>query len=248
MFLIAHLADTHLNGEARSRERLARVAAYIRGLEQPADAIVVTGDIVQPDAPGEYQFVADTLGGMAPVLYCPGNTDPHAAFRAAFVAGADTKASYKQDVGTVTFIMLDGHVPGETYGELGDATSAWLDRTLAETPPDRPVVLALHYHPIDVAHPLLVELGLRDAPRLADAIARHPNVVLTLAGHTHAATVTTFAGRPFVITQGVHSGQHLPWERSDLVQAVLDEDQPPALALHFIHDDWRVTTNFRTVI
>ena len=257
MYLIAHLSDPHLDGTERSRTRLQRVAAYLHGLSTPPDAIVVTGDIIQGDATADYRVIADALDGLAPVLYCPGNSDQRGPFAAtllpeyASAQAADevehAPVNYHREVGRVTFVMLDASVPGHYHGQLGDVTAAWLADTLAAIPAARPVVIGLHQPPLALGHPIIDSLKLLDPEPLAAALARHPNVVAMLVGHTHAATVTTFAGRPLIVSPGIHSNLHFPWEPSTPGRMPIDEAAPPALASHLLDDDNRVTTYFRTL-
>jgi len=57
MYVIAHLSDPHLDGGERDRARLQQVVAYLRGMTDPPDVILLTGDLIQDDAVTEYAFV-----------------------------------------------------------------------------------------------------------------------------------------------------------------------------------------------
>ena len=257
MYLIAHITDTHLDGAAQSRGRLLRVADYLRGLATAPDAIIVTGDITQGEATGDYRFIADALAGIAPILYCPGNSDRRGPFAATLVPdfvpmqaageGGHPPVNYQREIGRVTFVILDASVPGSYHGQLGDATASWLAETLTTIPAARPVVIGLHQPPLALGHPTIDALKLRDPEPFAAALVRHPNVVAVLAGHTHAATATTFAGCPLIVAPGIHSNLHFPWEPAAPGGMPIDTAAPPALAFHLLDDDNRVVTYFRSL-
>lgn len=254
MYTVAHLTDLHLDGGTTSRIRFERTVAYLRQLKTPVDCIVLTGDIIEAGAIEEYRTVAEALAGDIPVLSCPGNSDQRAALRAALLPSCsadahDTELSldYARTVGDLTIIMLDSSVPGQYYGELSAATLRWLAGTLAALPAAAPVLIALHHPPIALGHPVVDQLRLRNADDLAAIVRRYPNVIALLAGHTHAGTATLFAGRPFLVAPGVHSGLHLPWERVAEGQSLIDDTAPPALALHRIDDQYRITSYFRAL-
>lgn len=55
--------------------------AYLRSLSTPVDLIVVTGDLIQGDAAGEYRAIAEAVAGDIPAPFCPGNSDQRDPFR-----------------------------------------------------------------------------------------------------------------------------------------------------------------------
>jgi Icc protein len=145
-------------------------------------------------------------------------------------------------------IMLDSSVPGQYHGVLAAETIAWLEATLAALPRDMPVLIGMHHPPVELGHPGVDPLRLSDAAPLAATLQRYPNVAAVLVGHTHTATATTFAGRPLLVAPGIHSSLRLPWEKAAPGQSLLDETAAPALAIHLLHDDARITTYYRTIV
>jgi Icc protein len=268
--IIAHLSDLHFDGGSRAEERVAAVMAYLEGLA--ADVVVVTGDIADHGAPEEYVRAAALLKHPAPVLMCPGNHDVRAEFRTGLLdrlsggpgGGApgpgrspgshslppsDGPIDHAREVGGVLFALCDSTIPGRGAGFLADETLDWLDGVLSGG--DGPAFVAFHHPPVEVGVPLVDAIRQSGEERLAAVLRRHPRVVALLAGHVHTGASTTFAGVPLRIAPGVVSGSLLPVEpgadRGWDEGGPLEYDRPPALLLHVLHDDGRVTSHHRTV-
>ncbi len=110
------------------------------------------------------------------------------------------------------------------------------------------MLIGMHHPPLKLAHPSVDRVRLLDAEPLAATLRRYPNVVAVLVGHTHAATATTFTGRPLLVAPGIHSTLRLPWEKAVAGQSLIDESAPPGFAIHLLHDDARITTYYRTIV
>ncbi|MGY0235303.1 metallophosphoesterase [Longispora urticae] len=248
-FVFAHVSDTHLDGEPRASARTAAVMAYLRDL--PLDAILVTGDIADHGAPGEYAEAADLFTAPVPVLVLPGNHDERAAFRKGLLdhapgAGPDATGSdvapinQVRTVGGVTFVLCDSTIPGRDDGRLAPGTLDWLDATLAAAP--GPVFVALHHPPVRMYNPILDTLLLTEPDGFERVLRRHPHVVAVLCGHAHTAAASTFAGLPLLVGPGVVSTLMLEWEG----RGHLSFEDPPGIAFHVL-DDGHLTTHYRTV-
>lgn len=249
MHVIAHLSDPHLDGTSRSRTRWSAVAAHVRGLPTPVDAIVVTGDVVHGDVPGEHAWAAAELGTDVPVGWCPGNADLRAPFREALAAGGppDDPVDSVVRLDGLAIVLLDSLVEGEVAGAIGDASLAWLHERLRELEGAGHVLVALHHPPVDLGHAKVDPVLLRQPDALTRVLGDHPEVVAVLAGHVHGSIATTVAGRPLRIAPGIASELLLPWEVTHDGPPLFDLDAPPAIAYHVIHDDGRVTSHHRTV-
>jgi Icc protein len=249
--IIAHLSDLHLDDDPRAEDRVAAVMAYLGGLARPIDAVVVTGDIADHGTASEYARAAELLKHPAPVLVCPGNHDVRAEFRTGLLdqPASDDPIDFSQEVGGVLFAMVDSTIPGRGAGFLADSSLEWLDDTLAGG--DGPAFVAFHHPPVEVGVPLVDAIRQSGEDRLAAVLRRHPRVVALLAGHVHTGASTTFAGVPLRIAPGVVSGSLLPVEPGGdhgwAEGGPLEYDRPPALLLHVLHDDGRVTSHHRTV-
>ncbi|WP_103350983.1 metallophosphoesterase [Amycolatopsis sp. CA-128772] len=249
--IIAHLSDLHLDGGSRADDRVAAAMGYLNGLAKPVDAVVVTGDIADHGEPEEYARAAALLKYPAPVLVCPGNHDVRAAFRTGLLdlPASDGPIDLAQEIDGVLFALCDSTIPGRGAGFLADETLAWLDGVLSGG--DGPAFVAFHHPPVEVGVPLVDAIRQAGAERLASVLARHPRVKALLAGHVHTGASTTFAGVPLRIAPGVVSGSLLPAEPGGdhgwAEGGPLEYDRPPALLLHVLHDDGRVTSHHRTV-
>ncbi|MBC6460461.1 metallophosphoesterase [Actinomadura sp. HBU206391] len=245
MIVLAHVSDTHLDGGDRSAERAARVMAYLNELPQPLDAVLITGDIADHGLPAEYHQAKTILASRHPVFTCPGNHDVREAFRAVLLGhdGGEGPINQVHGAAGAVFALCDSSIPGRHDGFLTDDTIAWLEAVLAETPERTPVFVCFHHPPVMLHSPFIDEIRQYGEQRLADLIARHPNVMATLCGHAHTAAATTFASRPLLVAPGVVSTLSLPWERGD----DLDYELPPAIAFHVLDDDLRLTTHYRVV-
>jgi len=249
--IIAHLSDLHLDGGSRAEDRVAAVLGYLSGFPAPVDAVVVTGDIADHGAAEEYARAAELLKHPAPVLMCPGNHDVRAAFRTGLLdlPASDDPIDLAHEVGGVLFALCDSTIPGRGAGFLADETLEWLDGVLSGG--DGPAFVAFHHPPVEVGVPLVDAIRQSGEDRLAAVLRRHPRVKALLAGHVHTGASTTFAGVPLRIAPGVVSGSLLPGEpgadRGWAEGGPLEYDRPPALLLHVLHDDGRVTSHHRVL-
>ncbi|MCQ0013397.1 phosphodiesterase [Actinomadura madurae] len=242
MIVIAQLSDTHLDGGDRSFERTARVMDHVNAM--PVDAVLVTGDIADHGEPAEYERARKVLASPHPVLMCPGNHDVRGPYREVLLdepsTGGPVNRVYK--IAGATFAMCDSSVPGEDHGLLDDETIGWLDRRLAEAPGE-PAFVCFHHPPVKLGIPYVDEIRQFQEERLAEVIARHPQVVAVLCGHAHTAAATTFAGRPLLVAPGVVSTPHP-------ALAGRGHRRPrrsPGLAFHVLDGEGRLTTHYRTV-
>ncbi|KAA2252676.1 phosphodiesterase [Solihabitans fulvus] len=245
MIVLAHLSDTHFDGEPRSAERAGRVMAYLDALLTEVDAVLVSGDIADHGLPAEYEQAAKVLTARRPVLTCPGNHDVRSPYREVLLGepAGDGPINRVHRVGDAVLALCDSSIPGRDDGVLDEETFGWLESVLADTADGTPVLIGFHHPPVAL-HSAIDAIGLGDAQRLADLIARHPQVVAVLCGHAHTPAATTFAGRPLLVAPGVVSTLKLPWEHGE----ILDYEIPPAVAFHILDDDLRLTTHYRVCL
>jgi 3',5'-cyclic AMP phosphodiesterase CpdA len=250
--LIAQISDLHLDGTARATERATRTLAYLTSLPTPVDALLVTGDVADHGADGEYREAAALLDVPFPVLTCPGNHDDRAAYRRSLLGtGAEDGPINSSALVTGTrgapstaVFLCDVTVPGEDPGRFAPETIAWLDRALSELDPGTPALVAFHQPPVPLHVPLPDGCRLENPDDLAGLLAAHPAVVGVITGHAHTAAASEFAGRPLRVGPAVTSTLRLPWEGGDVV----DADQPPGVAFHVLDEDRRLTTHYRVVV
>ncbi|MBL1100305.1 metallophosphoesterase [Streptomyces coffeae] len=257
MLVFAQISDVHVgqdrgDGGARAAERTRRVMAYLNGLPGQLDAILVTGDLADHGTEEEYREAAALLTSPRPVLTCPGNHDERTAYRRHFLgentSGADATAPVNRahHLPGATFLMCDSSVPGRHDGLLDDVTLAWLDRELADSPPDVPAFVAFHHPPLPLHIPYVDEIRQFQAERLEKVLDQYDHVVSLLCGHAHTAATTTFAGLPLLAAPGVVSTLTLPSECGD-EDGPINFGLPPMVAFHVLDETNRVTTHFRAV-
>lgn len=250
MLVFAHLSDTHLDGGPRAAARARAVMDHLDALPYDLDAVLVTGDIADHGLPAEYEEAREVLKSRHPVLVCPGNHDVRAPFRTVLLGGpaGDGPVDRAHRTAGAVFALCDSSIPGRDDGVLGEETLTWLAGVLDETPPETPVLIAFHHPPVVLHSPYVDAIRQFGEGRLADLVARHPNVAAILCGHAHTPAATTFAGRPLLVAPGVVSTVRLPWEIGDREDALVDHELPPALAFHVLDDEGRLTTHYRIVV
>ncbi|MFQ6397907.1 metallophosphoesterase [Nocardia sp. KC 131] len=248
MILVAQVSDTHFDLGARNVERVERVLAFIADLRRRPDAILLTGDVTDSGSPDQYAEARMALKADIPVYAIPGNHDDRAAFRATLLGEPASNApiNHAHRVGELTVALMDSSIPGEPSGRLSDETYDWLRGVLAAAPADAPVLLALHHPPAHLFSPVIDKISLAEPDRLAEVVAGDKRIVGVVTGHAHSAVATTFAGRPLLVAPSTASVLGGEWEL-ELPDHVMDYAPDPALALHAIDDNHRMTTHFRSV-
>lgn len=236
---LAHLRDPHLSsgssGAAAARG-LQLALTRVLALDPRPDRVVITGDLADRGDPDGYLQLAGMLERYPlPVHLTTGNHDDRAALTSVF--GGTTRIGDEcRDVidGDATLVTLDSldDGPGTDHrsGRLGGEQLAWLDAVLQERP-DRPAILALHHPPMPIGVPFLDAMRLQDADALGAIVARHPQVVLLLAGHVHRPVTATFAGTRVSTAPSTYLQSTLTL-RADGPMGYLDE--PTAFLLHLV--------------
>ncbi|MGW4769459.1 metallophosphoesterase [Nocardia sp. NPDC004278] len=248
MILVAQISDTHFDLGARNAERAERVMAFLADLRRRPDAILVTGDITDSGKSDQYAEARMALDADIPVYALPGNHDDRSAFRETLLGEPASTApiNHAHRVGNLTVALLDSSIPGESGGRLTEQTYDWLRGVLAAAPADAPILLALHHPPAHLFSPVIDTISLADPEKFAEVVAADERIVGVLTGHAHSAAVTTFAGRPLLVAPSTASVLGGEWEL-ELPDRVMDYAPDPALALHVIDENNRMTTHFRTV-
>ena len=192
---ILQFTDTHLLQDpagslrgARTLPRLQACLAHARRHFFPADAVVLTGDIVH-DEPAAYGAVDLLFGELVmPVLLIPGNHDIPGEMRrqlghAPFQVGGQWRTANGWQVLLLETWFAES-ADGE--GQLGAAQLQEVDRALGSGTEPHAFVF-LHHPPVAMDSPSLDELGLLDGPELSATVARHPRVRGVCWGHAHQA-------------------------------------------------------------
>jgi Icc protein len=192
---VLQISDTHLHATADSRMRgvntydtfMAVLRHAQRSSRWPADAILVTGDIVQDESRAGYQrFRAEMATLGAPVFCIPGNHDDPKLMdellnSPPFKVGGDVR------LGPWSFILLNTFLTGEDAGGLGEKRLYALAAALKDHVRQH-VIVCMHHQPLPMRSSWLDGVGLRDAARFLEVIDAHENIRCVVWGHVHQAS------------------------------------------------------------
>lgn len=202
-FLLAQISDTHVrtDDDGASLRQLKRALAQAR--DYAADAILLTGDLVNDEKDEEYAALAQAIiDPPAPLFLMPGNHDDRTRIRSRFAAHGylprEGFLSFTIERFPVRIVCVDQIVPGETHGLLTEAQAEWLDRTLAAAP-DKPTIVALHHPPFSTYDMLFDRIGLWDGQLLKSVISKHRQVQRIICGHHHRVVVGQLAHAPVIV-------------------------------------------------
>lgn len=239
-FLLAQLSDPHIGADWADGDPMAALAAAVacvRALPLQPDAVLVSGDLADTAADGEYELVLELLAPLqAPVYVLPGNHDDRRGLHRHFgVPGADGEpVQYSVDLGPMRLVVLDSTRPGEDPGALDAGRLEWLDAELAAAP-RAPTIVAMHHPPLITGIPAWDELGLPAADRraLSEVIEHHPQVRRLVGGHVHRMISGDLAGRPVLTVPSTYVQARLSFG-SEVIELAADE--PAGFALHAVVD------------
>ena len=237
--VVFQLSDPHIGATWAGGDPVAgleRTVEAARQLPNRPAAVLISGDLADNAAAGEYALVREQVARLgAPVYPLPGNHDERDALRAGFdlPGQAGTPVQYTAEVGPLRLVVLDSTRPGEPEGELDRERLAWLEGELAGAP-DRPTLVALHHPPLLTGSPAWDELGLAAADRVAlgEVVARHQQVQRIVAGHVHRAVAASLDGRSVLAVPSTYVQARL-----DLISRKIGfTDEPPGFAVHVLAD------------
>ncbi|MEM9224260.1 MAG: phosphodiesterase [Pseudomonadota bacterium] len=249
MAVFAQITDLHLRppgvltqGHIDTDTFAVRAIDAVIAKHPDVDAVIVSGDVADLGEDGAYARAAELLTRFrVPVLVVPGNHDRTGPLREAFLAlpgvadhEVPEKVCYAGKYGGVTVVMLDTSVDGldtrQFHGELGEAQLAWLDKTLSA---GGPTIIAMHHPPFDVAIGFMDEIGLRDAKKFSDIVARHSQVKRIVCGHVHRPIVGSAGGVPAVAIPGTAHQVELALAPGAPPKLVME---PPAYGIHMVDE------------
>ncbi len=187
---IVQFTDTHLFGTAG--ETLRGIATQVtleatlrqaqRHVER-ADALIVSGDLVQDD-PSGYEPFRHVFGALGkPVLTLPGNHDDPAAMRTALDRSPFQYCGHR-DLGGWRIVMVDSVIVGAAGGRVGPA-ALQSQRASLSGAGARHVLVCLHHHPVPMRSRWLDTVGLENPQEFFAVLDEHPQVRAVLWGHVH---------------------------------------------------------------
>lgn len=186
----AHFARQALALPYDAASALRALADAISVLPFTPDFILHTGDVAgQLAAPEDYGAFREMLAALpAPVIYTPGNHDDSSALQRYLLGQSPALPfDHAHALNGVQLVCLDSTVPGAHAGRLSVAQVDWLKAQLA--PDDnRPLLVALHHHPLPLGAAWLDALMLDNGEGLHIALRRagnRPRAVFYGHVHTH---------------------------------------------------------------
>ena len=238
---VIQFTDPHLFGDAAATlrgintyESLERTLADAAGDIAMADAILVTGDLVQDDAGGYEHFRRMFARYNKLVLCLPGNHDLVPQMRTA-LTGAPFELDGPVDIGAWRVVLLDSVVANQAGGHVSVEMLTKLDEELGRAR-QRHALVCLHHHPVAMSSRWLDKVGLANANEFWSVIDSHPQVKAVVWGHVHQAFEGARRGVRLLATPST-CAQFQP--RSD--QFVID-NQPPAYRLLTLHSNGAIDT------
>jgi Icc protein len=192
---LIQFTDTHLLGDpdgsirgARTLPRLQACLAHAQRNFFPADAVMLTGDIVHddPQAYGAVELLFSDVG--VPVCLIPGNHDLPDEMRRRFRGEPFQVGGQLRTTNGWQVLLLESWYAASEDGEgmLGNPQLREMDATLAAGAEPN-VFVFLHHPPLPMDSYCLDQLGLLDARDFCATIARHPQVRGVCWGHAHQA-------------------------------------------------------------
>jgi Icc protein len=191
---ILQITDTHLHAAADSRMRgvtthatfLAVIEQALRDPRWPADAILVTGDIVQDESRAGYERFRTTLAPLGvPVYSIPGNHDDP-KLMSEILASGSFRFGGELRMGRWSIVLLSTFLAGEDAGGLGPARLQGLRQALAANAGQH-ILVAMHHHPLPMGSTWLDGVALRDSAEFWRIVNAHPDVRAVVCGHVHQA-------------------------------------------------------------
>jgi 3',5'-cyclic AMP phosphodiesterase CpdA len=203
--IIAQITDLHARPEGRTCNRvvdsngfLARAVDALLALRPSPEIVLATGDLTDTGGVEEYRVLRREFQRLrVPIYLIPGNHDRREGLREVFgdlpYLPKEGPISYVIDAHRVRLVALDTSILGKTEGEVGAAQLAWLDAQLAAAP-GRPTIVFMHHPPFPTGIGHMDRINCVDGDKVAEVIARHPQVERVLCGHHHRPIQLRWAG------------------------------------------------------
>jgi Icc protein len=238
---IVQFTDTHLFGAAGDTLRGIATQATLRATLRhaarhiaAADALLVSGDLVQDD-PAGYRPFHDTFSQLGkPVLTLPGNHDDPDAMRAALSAAPFQYCGHR-DFAHWRIVMVDSVIAGAAGGRVGAGALQVLRESLTSAG-QRHVLVCLHHHPVAMRSRWLDTVGLENAQDFFAVLDEHPRLRAVLWGHVHQSYDALRRGVRLLATPST-CAQFLPFADDFAI-----DSRPPAYRILELTADGAVNT------
>jgi len=192
---LLQISDTHLHATKASRMRGVNTYDTLRAVLDcaqdhaawPADAVIVSGDIVQDESRAGYELFRSEMEPLGVRILClPGNHDDPKLMDEILSGGLfQFGGSARFDRWSI--VLLNTFLTGEDAGGLGARRLEALDALLREHV-NQHVLVCMHHHPLNMGSAWLDGVALRDADRFLETLDAADNVRGVLCGHVHQAS------------------------------------------------------------
>lgn len=216
MSKIIQLSDTHIvppgqlaYGVVDTGAALVSTVATINRclpLIGPVDLAIITGDLTDFGAPGEYARFREIMSALAvPYRVVPGNHDLRANLRASFAdqewMPATGGINWSVELPEFGVVCLDTLVEGHHHGRLEADALNFLTETLRALA-GKPVIVGLHHPPFVTGIQPMDVNNLRDSAALQSMLDAYPGESRLVCGHVHRSVTTAFGSSIGLIAPG----------------------------------------------
>jgi Icc protein len=238
---LIQFTDTHLFGDATGALRGVTCLPALRAAiadalprMRDADALLLTGDLVQDDPDG-YGLVREVFGNSSvPVLCLAGNHDLPDQMQAQ-LNHAPFQVGGELELGRWLIVALNSWKPRSASGRIGPEQMAHL-RQVLNSHRNHHVLVCLHHHPIAMHSRWLDQVGLDDADEFMNIVRTHSNVRGVLWGHVHQSLDSFMHGVRFMATPAT-CAQFVPHSDDFAI-----DDRPPGYRVLELMADGSIAT------
>lgn len=187
---VTQITDPHLMADAsgtllgvRTRDSLEAVVRCASQRHGGTDLLLATGDLAQDASDVAYhEFARQVSVFDCAHSWVAGNHDDSPLLNR--IAAQYRAAGRHLLVGGWQVVVLDSSVQGQVHGYLDEEELAFLQGALSAYP-DRPALVSLHHHPIEIRTEWMNPIGVANRDAFWEVIDRHPQVRAVLWGHIH---------------------------------------------------------------
>lgn len=246
-FLLAQISDTHVRADDDGAAAAQLKRALTQAAANGANAIIMTGDLVNDEKPEEYAVLVQAIANPpCPLYLMPGNHDHREHFRSAFGAShrylpRQGPLSFVVEDFPVRLVALDATTPGEVHAVFSKEHERWLRKALSKQR-RKPTIVALHHPPFPTHDRLFDTIGLHNADRFARVIADHKQVSRIICGHHHRVVVGQVAHAPTLVAPSTSWVYGLAVQNSQPIAPRTDER--PGWMLHAWNTSGGVASHF----
>lgn len=188
---LLQLTDLHLLASPEATMLGVNTAHYFHAvLEQalatrkPIDLILLTGDLAQEACQASYQYLLDSLKGLAiPCICLPGNHDDYALMQQVLNT-ADVNCRKQVFLKNWQIISLNSQIPGDPGGRLAERELAFLDACLRDYP-EHHALIAVHHHCVPTNSAWMDTMMIENSDALFAVIEKYPQARAIVTGHIH---------------------------------------------------------------